>query len=40
MIIEEIEDLINWNLTFNISIKETLKTINRLDLLDYFLELK
>jgi len=34
---EEIEDLIGWNLSFNISIKETLEDINRLDLLEYFI---
>jgi hypothetical protein len=34
--IEEIEDLIFWNLSFNISVKETLTYINKLHLLDYF----
>jgi hypothetical protein len=33
---DEIEDLVGWNLSFNISIKETLQSINRLDLLDLF----
>jgi hypothetical protein len=36
MTIDEIEDLISYNLTFGISIKDTLKYINRLDLLTYF----
>jgi len=34
--IEEIEELISWNLSFGISIKETLTDINRLHLLEYF----
>tara|TARA_R110002153_G_scaffold214871_2_gene367505 strand:- start:2503 stop:2637 length:135 start_codon:yes stop_codon:yes gene_type:complete len=34
--LDEIEDLISWNLSFNIPIKETLKGINRLDLINYF----
>lgn len=34
--IEEIEDLVYWNLSFGISIKETLTDINRLYLLEYF----
>lgn len=34
---EEIEDLISWNLSFNISVEETLKDINRLDLLYLFI---
>tara|TARA_R110002020_G_scaffold246545_1_gene460395 strand:- start:803 stop:916 length:114 start_codon:yes stop_codon:yes gene_type:complete len=36
MDLEEIDDLIAWNLSFNISIEETLKMINRLDLLHLF----
>ena len=36
---EEIEELIIWNLSFNISVKETLKDIGRLDLLEYFLNI-
>ena len=36
MNLEDIEDLVCWNLSFNISIKETLKNIKRLDLLDLF----
>jgi len=36
MDLEEIEDLIGWNLSFNISVEETLKDINRLDLLYLF----
>jgi len=39
MSFEEIEELVSWNLSFNISVKETLKDINRLDLLDFFLDL-
>tara|TARA_B110000967_G_C18823671_1_gene530149 strand:- start:89 stop:214 length:126 start_codon:yes stop_codon:yes gene_type:complete len=35
-ILDEIEDLIGWNLSYDISVKETLTEINRLDLLDYF----
>ena len=37
MDLEEIDDLIDWNLSFNISIEETLKMINRLDLLHLFI---
>jgi len=36
----EIEDLVGWNLSFGISITETLKGINRLDLLDLFFQFK
>lgn len=36
MDLEEIEDLIFWNLSFNITIEETLKGIDRKDLIDYF----
>jgi len=36
MDIDEIEELLAWNLSFNIPIHETLDDINRLDLLDYF----
>lgn len=36
MDLEEIEDLVSWNLSFNISVEETLKDINRLDLLYLF----
>lgn len=36
MNLEEIEELVYYNLSFNIEIKETLKYINRLDLLNYF----
>tara|TARA_R110000744_G_scaffold275827_1_gene388617 strand:+ start:607 stop:750 length:144 start_codon:yes stop_codon:yes gene_type:complete len=36
--LDEIEDLIGWNLSFNISIEDTLNGINRLDLLEYYLE--
>jgi hypothetical protein len=34
--LDEIEELIYWNLSFNISINDTLKMIDRLDLLNYF----
>ena len=34
--LDEIEDLIGWNLSFNITIEDTLKGIDRLDLLQYF----
>ena len=34
--LEELEDLIGWNLSFNISIEDTLKDINRMDLINYF----
>ena len=37
MDIEEIEELINWNLSFDIPIHETLKELNKLDLLEYFI---
>ena len=33
---EEMEDIISWNLSFNISIEETLKYINKLEYLDLF----
>ena len=36
MNIDEIEDLVFWNLSFGVSIKETLTEIDRLDLLDSF----
>ena len=35
--LDEIYDLINWNLSFDISIEETLKDIDRLDLLNYYI---
>ena len=34
--LEEIEDLIAYNLSYCVSIKETLTEINKLDLLEYF----
>ena len=34
--LDEIEDLIGWNLSFNITIEDTLTGIDRLDLLDFF----
>tara|TARA_R110002167_G_scaffold198187_4_gene401235 strand:+ start:736 stop:876 length:141 start_codon:yes stop_codon:yes gene_type:complete len=36
MNIDEIEDLVFWNLSFNVKIEDTLKEIKRLDLLEYF----
>lgn len=33
---EEIFDLVIWNLSFGISVKDTLDSINRLDLLECF----
>ncbi len=38
--LDSIEDLIGWNLSFNISVKDTLTEIKRLDLLDYFKDLE
>ena len=35
-ILDDIEEMISWNLSFNVSVKDTLEGINRLDLLDYF----
>ena len=37
--LEDIEDIINWNLSYNVSIEETLKEINRLDLINYFISI-
>ena len=34
----EIDDMVYWNLSFNIPIKETLKDIGKLDLLHLFLD--
>ena len=34
--LDEIEDLVYWNLSFNIPIKETLQDIKRMDLLYLF----
>ena len=36
--IEEIEELIYYNLSYDVPVKQTLIDINRLDLLTYFLE--
>ena len=36
MNLEEIEELVYYNLSFNISIEETLKGINRMDLISFF----
>lgn len=36
--LEDIEDLVYWNLSFNISIEDTLKDINRIDLINYFID--
>jgi hypothetical protein len=38
MILDTIEDLIQFNLSFDIPIEDTLKKIDRLDLLEYFIE--
>tara|TARA_R110002167_G_scaffold170407_1_gene368315 strand:- start:9 stop:149 length:141 start_codon:yes stop_codon:yes gene_type:complete len=35
-ILDDIEELIAWNLSYDITLKESLTEINRLDLLDYF----
>lgn len=35
-LMEEIFDLVVWNLEFGISVKDTLDSINRLDLLECF----
>lgn len=37
--LDEIEDLLGFNLSFGVSIKHSLSEINRLDLLDYYLDL-
>jgi|DEB0MinimDraft_6_1074348.scaffolds.fasta_scaffold129950_2 hypothetical protein len=37
--LDEIEDLVCWNLSFDIEVKETLESINRLDLLDFFIKI-
>ena len=34
--LDEIEELINWNLSYGINMIDTLKQINREDLEDYF----
>ncbi len=34
--LEEIEDLIAYNLSYGVSLKDTLTEINKLDLLEYF----
>ena len=39
MNLEEIEELVFFNLSFNISVKDTLKLIDRLDLKEYFFNL-
>ena len=36
MNLDEIEDLVFWNLSFGVTIKETLTDIERMDLLDSF----
>ena len=38
MILDTIEDLIHFNLSFDIPIEDTLKRIDRMDLLEYFIE--
>jgi|TARA_A100000171_G_C2033608_1_gene97020 hypothetical protein len=40
MDLEEIEDLIFYNLSFNVSVEKTLKDIDRMDLLELFVNLK
>ena len=35
--LEELEDLVNWNLSFGISIKDTLIEENQLEWLSYFM---
>lgn len=40
MDLEEIEDLILYNLSFNVSVEKTLKDIDRMDLLVLFVNLK
>lgn len=37
MEIEEIEDMVGWNLSFGISVKDTLKELKRLDLIYLFI---
>jgi len=37
--LDEIEDLLGFNLSFGVSIKDSLSEINRLDLLDYYLDI-
>ena len=34
--LEEVEELIDWNLSFGIPIKETLESLKRVDLVDLF----
>tara|TARA_R110001632_G_scaffold92849_5_gene198117 strand:+ start:34 stop:177 length:144 start_codon:yes stop_codon:yes gene_type:complete len=34
--IEEIEEIIQWNLSYGISIVKTLNDLGRIDLIDYF----
>lgn len=36
MDIEEVEDLVHWNLSFGVSVEETLRQINQLELLELF----
>lgn len=36
MNLEEIEELVDYNKSYNVSVLETLELINRLDLKDYF----
>jgi len=39
MYLEQIEELVSWNMSFGVSVKDTLLDINRLDLLGYFVDL-
>jgi len=34
--LDEMEELIVWNLSFGVSMRETLREIKRLDLMDFF----
>ena len=38
-VLDEIEELISWNLSFNINLEDTLNGIKRIDLLNYFKEI-
>ena len=38
-VLDEIEELIAWNLSFNINLEDTLNEIKRIDLLNYFKEI-
>ena len=38
MSLEEVEEIVNWNLSFGISIKETLTFLDKLDYIELFIE--